>query len=141
MQHMARTRGWRWWIYRGIAVVGALVIVALLAVSWAIGSGVQAATRVAVREHGGDGISALMAYVESPSRSLGDRNRAVWALGQLGDARALTVLEKHYAGKPCDHSRLLCQTELKKAIHLCRGGLNVSALVWRHESVTRAGSS
>jgi hypothetical protein len=140
MQHMTRTKGWRRWLYRGIAVVGGLVIVALLAVSWAIGSGVQVATRLAVREHRGDRISALMAYVESPSQSPGDRNRAVWALGQLGDARALTVLEKHYAGKPCDHSRMLCQRELKKAIHLCRGGLNVSALVWRHDFVTRAGS-
>lgn len=123
-----------------MAVAGALLIVALLAVSWAIGSGVRAASGLAVREYGGDQISALMAFAGSPSQSLRDRNRAVWALGQLGDARALTILEKHYTGKPCEHNRELCQRELEKAIRLCRGGLNLPALLWRHGSLTHAES-
>jgi hypothetical protein len=64
----------------------------------------------------------------------------VWALGHLGDARALPVLESHYTGGPCDHSRLLCQRELEKAIRLSRGGLNLPALVWRHGSNADEGS-
>jgi hypothetical protein len=125
-------RGWRWWLYRGAAVAGALLVVALLTVSWAIASGVREASDTAVKEYGGDSVSALMAFAASPSHSLRDRNRAVWALGQLGDARALALLERHYTGKPCDHQSELCQQELKKAIHLCRGGLNLKAFAWRH---------
>jgi hypothetical protein len=141
MRHGTRTRGWRWWLLRGMAGAGALLIVALLAVSWAIASGVRAASGVAVREYRGDPITALIAFAGSPSQSVRDRNRAVWALGQLGDARALAILERHYTGKPCDHNRELCQRELKKAIHLCRGGLNLPALVWRHGPLTHAESS
>jgi len=59
------------------------------------------------------------------------RNHAIWALGQLGDKRALPSLEKLYTGEPCDHSKYVCQYELKKAIKLCRGGLNITAWTWR----------
>jgi hypothetical protein len=133
--------GWRRWLYRGLGAAGAVLVLAFLAVSWRIGSDVWAMSRVAVEEYGGDPISALMTYVESSEHSLRDRNRAVWALGHLGDARALPVLEKHHTGEPCDHERRLCQRELWKAIQLCRGGLNLPALVWRHGSIAETGSS
>jgi hypothetical protein len=70
--------------------------------------------------HPGDDVAALMAYVQSESHSLRDRNYAVWALGQARDARALPLLERYYTGQPCDHSRYLCQGELAKAIKLCQ---------------------
>ena len=108
---------------------------AFLSISWQIGSDVHAISNVAIREHGGDRVSALMTYVNSPSHSLRDRNRAAWALGHLGDARALPLLDRHYTGEPCDHGRRLCQRELEKAIRQCRGEMNLPALVWRHGSV------
>jgi hypothetical protein len=108
-----------------------------LAVSWTIASGVRASAELATREYRGDTVSSLVAFAASPSHGVGDRNRAVWALGQLGDARALAFLERHYTGKACDHSRGLCQRELKKAVDLCRGGLNLPALLWRRGQVTR----
>jgi hypothetical protein len=113
--------------------VGALVlIVALLSgTTWLIESGVHAATEAALLDRPGDPVPALMAYIESPTHTLRERNRAIWALGQLGDARALPVLEKHVTGGQCDHSRALCQHELRKAIQLCRGGTNVTAILWR----------
>lgn len=49
---------------------------------------------------------------------LSARNRAVWVLGQLGDSRALAVLERYYTGGPCEHGRCLCQLEIRKAIDL-----------------------
>lgn len=70
--------------------------------------------------HPGDDVAALMAYVQSESHSLRDRNYAVWALGQARDVRALPLLERYYTGQPCDHSRSLCQGELAKAIKLCQ---------------------
>lgn len=126
---------WRPWLKRGLTVLLALPIVAFVAVSWAVGSGVRAARDAAVEVHAGDQVVALVAFVETPTHSLQERNRAIWALGQLGDSRALPVLEKHFTGGPCDHQRALCQLELGKALKLCRGGTNLPALVWRHGSL------
>lgn len=132
-----RDRGW-WNGRRAVRFIGrvaaiGLVLVAavLLGTTWLIASGVHAASEAALLERPGDRVPALMAYVESPAHTLRDRNRAIWALGQLGDARALPVLEKHFTDGPCDHSRALCQDELRKAIRLCRGGTNIPALIWR----------
>ena len=127
-------RQWRKWIRRGIVAAVIMVVLAFLSVSWWIGSDVYAAGDAAVKEYGGDRVDALTKYVDSPAHSFEERNRAVWALGHLGDARALPVLEKYYTGQPCDHERTLCQRELKKAIRLCKGGVNLPALVWRHGS-------
>jgi hypothetical protein len=115
------------------AIFSTLVLIAALFVgtAWAIGSGVHAATEAAVHDQPGDRVLALMAYVESPQHPLRTRNRAVWALGQLGDPRALPVLEEQFTGGECDHDRLLCQHELRKAIRLCRGAKNISAWLWR----------
>ena len=118
-----------------IAKGAALVVVALLgtfvAIGASIGSGVRDASAASVAEYGGDRVDALMSVVRSPAHSLHERNRAVWALGQLGDARALPVLERYVTGQPCDHARGICQRELSKAIRLCRSGKNISAFLWR----------
>jgi hypothetical protein len=116
-------------------VLGALTAVAFVAVSWVVGSGVRAARDAALEVHAGDSVVALIAFVETPTHTLQRRNRAVWALGQLGDSRALPVLEKHFTGGPCNHEREVCQRELGKALELCRGGTNLTALVWRHGSL------
>ena len=122
-------------ISRLMATGAALTVVVLLGafvgIAVTIGSGVRDASAAAVAEYGGDRVDALIAVVESPAQSLTERNRAVWALGQLGEARALPVLERHFTGGPCDHTRLICQHELEKAIRLCRGSKNVSAFIWR----------
>ena len=86
---------------------------------WDISSGLDEISEVASR-YPGDRVEALMELVADSDRSLKTRNRAVWALGQIGDARALPLLEEHYTGEECDHSRLLCQRELRKAIARCR---------------------
>ena len=114
------------------AVIGLVAIAALAAgTGWLIGSGVHAASEAALAARQGDPVPALIAYVESPAHTLQARSRAVWALGQLGDARALPVLEKHVTGNACAHDRALCQHELRKAIRLCRGSTNVLAFTWR----------
>ncbi|MBU2503042.1 hypothetical protein KJ682_17050 [bacterium] len=66
-------------------------------------------------------IEALLVWIQSPHHTLEDRNRGVWALGQIGDPRALPVLEQYYHGGECDHERELCQRELKKAISRIKG--------------------
>jgi hypothetical protein len=130
---VARWNGRRFVRFVSRAAVIALVLIAalLLGTTWLIGSGVHAASEAALLERPGDRVPALMAYIESPKHTLRERNRAVWALGQLGDARALPVLEKHFTGRECEHGRVLCQHELRKAIRLCRGATNISAFIWR----------
>jgi hypothetical protein len=105
----------------------AFVFAAYFMVCWSIRSSVREISATATKEYPGDRIEALITYVKSENHSLRQRNRAVWALGQIGDKRALPVLEKSYTGEPCDHENCLCQGELQKAIKACKGGFNATA--------------
>jgi hypothetical protein len=67
-----------------------------------------------------DDVEALMALVADNGLAVADRNRGVWALGQLRDARALPVLESLRV-EVCRHGEDICQHELEKAIALCSG--------------------
>jgi hypothetical protein len=66
-------------------------------------------------------VEALLVWIQSPTHSLEERNRGVWALGHLRDERALSVLEQYYHGGECDHENEVCQRELKKALNLIKG--------------------
>lgn len=112
--------GWSRWLTAGGIVVAAIAVGGVVSATLLIRSGVNDAVVEAARAHPGDDVTALMAYVRSDAHSLHDRNRAVWALGRLADARALPLLEHSYDGGPCDHARRLCQHELEKAIARCR---------------------
>ncbi len=109
----------------------ALLLVAFVMICWSIRSSVKEISAEATRQYPGDRIEALIAYVNSDDHSLRQRNRAVWALGRIGDKRALPLLAKSYTGRPCDHDKLLCQRELQKAIRLCKGGPNAAAWLSR----------
>ena len=122
----------RFTIVKRVLVYGILSCLVLLfiiygIVCWDIRSSVKAICAEATQEYAGDRVEALIAYVNSESHSLRDRNHVVWALGQIGDRRALPVLEGIYTGRSCNHDKSLCQRELQKAIKLCKGGLNLTA--------------
>ncbi len=105
----------------------AFLLAAFVMICFSIRSSVKKISAEATQQYPGDRIEALITYVKSENHSLRQRNRAVWALGQIGDERALPVLEKSYTGGPCDHDNLLCQGELQKAIKLCKGSFNATA--------------
>ncbi len=111
----------------GILSCFVLILIVFVMTCWSIRSSVKSISAEATQEHAGDRIEALMAYANSENHSLRERNRAVWALGQIGDERALPVLERFNTGQPCNHDTSLCQRELGKAIKLCKGGLNLTA--------------
>lgn len=71
-------------------------------------------------------IDTLCRVAVSSEQPFERRNQAVWALGQLGDPRALPVLEQLRTGvpcpQPCRKDRQICQLEVEKAIRWCRGG-------------------
>ena len=126
-EHRSRFAAIRKVVVYGFLFCLAFLFVVYVLVCWSIRSGVKEMSAEAVSQYPGDRIEALMAYVDSDDHSLRQRNRAVWALGQIGDKRALPVLEKYYAGGPCDHENSLCQGELAKAIKACNGAFNATA--------------
>ncbi len=108
----------RWWPLLGVGLV-MVAVLALVSMTWWIQIGARQMGTAAMKEYRGDRVQALIAMVDSDRHPLGERNRAVWALGQMRDPRGLSVLRKYYTGQRCDHDRYLCQNELKKAIDLC----------------------
>jgi len=86
------------------------------------------------REYGGDCVEALILLLEDENKGFRARNDAVWALGQFGDTRALPVLKSYYTGEIPDREPLdekISQYELKKAVNLTSGGVNITAFIWR----------
>ena len=112
------------------AVLATISVLIYLYTSIQIGKEVQLVINKAKSLFPGDQIESLMSVVESEDISLKERNKAVWALGQLGSEEALPVLQKH-CKDTCAHESYLCQEELQKAIKLCKGKTNISALIWR----------
>jgi len=105
----------------------------VIAATW-IGFDVKSKCREAKDEYGGDCTEALMNLLNDKNRGFRQRNSAIWVLGQLGDGRALPVLQSYYTGnisprEPLDEA--ISQYELKKAINLTSGGANISAIFWR----------
>jgi hypothetical protein len=110
-------------------IIYVMLIAALLAVCgiyglrfWVYSDAIDAGREAQIM-FPGDAVEALIARLESDETTVDEKNRAVWALGQMRDARAVPVLEPLTTGEsePCDHSRLVCQYELKKALANCRG--------------------
>jgi hypothetical protein len=116
------------WITGGIA---GILILAYLGISILIAWGIQKETRSAMARFSGDRIEALIALVDCRDCRIEDRNHAVWALGQLRDKRALPVLYKYRTGKPCNHSRQICQYVLTDAIRWAEGNAYMLPQIWR----------
>lgn len=81
-----------------------------------------------------DCVEALIAQLEDEHQDFRSRNYAIWGLGAIGDSRALPVLQKYYSGNIPDREPLdemISQYELKKSIDLAKGGMNISAWIWK----------
>ena len=87
--------------------------------------GVRHAVRSAQFTYGGDPVSALIAQLEDETASYEDRNNAIWALGQIGDKRALPVLYRLRTGEKqkitYDSTAYIVQYSVKKAIKQING--------------------
>lgn len=95
-----------------------------------IGVAVKNYSRMAKEQFPGDRVEALIALVECESCRTVSRNDAVWTLGQLGDPRALPVLEENFTANKRDR---LDEDVLQIAIrHIRRGDINwTEAFLWR----------
>lgn len=118
-----------------LTLLGSAAFLAVFIISsLTIGSSVEDTCETAIKKYQGDCTKALTQTLKDEKNSYRERNSAIWALGQLGNKKALPVLQNYYTGKipekePLDQT--ISQYELKKAIKLLEGGTNLSAFVWR----------
>jgi hypothetical protein len=109
-----------------------LLILFVLSLHW-ISTDVRATCKKA-QQFEGDYIEALIAALESDRLNYKEKNQFIWALGEIGDKRALPILHKLFTGEPCpkmcDSNKNICQYGIKKAIRGCKG-FNFVRYLWR----------
>lgn len=125
---------WKKLILYGIPIgFAVLFILFVITLHW-ISSDVRAICKKTQQKYEGDRVEALIAYLEKEPLTFKEKNNVIWALGEIGDKRAIPTLQKLYTGKPCpkpcDSSKYICQYGIKKAIRGCKG-FNVVRYVWR----------
>jgi hypothetical protein len=102
-----------------------LTIICIAAVFHTIYSDVKQVTKAAQSKFPGDSVQALITYLQSDDVSFENKNKAVWALGQIADPRALQPLRDLCTSvkcqKPCSKKNKICQYELEKAMGFCSG--------------------
>ena len=124
-------------LLRGIPIVLLVCVVGITLFSLWIELSVKKVCAAATQKYPGDKVEALMTFVETKENSYraniySANNHVFWALGQLGDKRALPFLKKLVTGESCNHETNLCQGEIKEAIHkLERNQFNLPKFLWR----------
>jgi hypothetical protein len=124
-------------LLKGILIVLLVCVVGIVLLSLWIELHLRKVCAVATQKYPGDKVGALMMSVETEKYGYDAHlykanNHAFWALGQLGDKRALPFLKKLSTGRPCDHETNLCQGEIKEAIEkLETNGFNLPAFLFR----------
>ena len=119
-------------LFWSLVGAGFFALVFFLTSTW-IGVSVKEKCLIAKSRYSGNCVEALTQLVDDDSASFHERNDAIWSLGQLGDSRAKTVLEKYYTGnipKKESYNQVLSQYEMKKALKLVDGGFNMTHFVW-----------
>jgi hypothetical protein len=112
----------------------AVVLVGSLGLTVWIGHDVADRCSKAKAVYGGDCVQALISQLDDDTRDLHSRNDATWALGQLGDSRALPIVRKYYSGwdgEPEPLDVVLSQYQLKKALEQLEGEVNLGRSVWK----------
>lgn len=122
-------------MFLGVIGISILMLFFVIASVW-IGFDVKRQCKDAKNEYRSEKcVDALITLLKDEDRGFSARNSAIWALGQLGDKKALPVLESYYTGNIPDREPLnetISQYELKKAINLTSGGKNITAVFWRY---------
>ena len=79
----------------------------------------------AVEVFKGDCVDSLIQITQSDNFDYVQKNHAIWALGQLADERALTVLQElneSAVENECKLNEAICKYEVEKAIKWCKKG-------------------
>lgn len=122
-------------LWLGAVGLSLIMLVFVIGATW-IGYSMKNLCKTAQWEYQGDCTTALIAQLQDEERGYKARNDAIWGLSQLGDERALPVLESYYTGNIPDREPLdgsISQYELRKAIKAANGGVNLTAIFWKHD--------
>lgn len=79
----------------------------------------------ATKNHEGKCVDALISLAQNERESIRRRNDSIWALGQLADKKALSILKSMYKGVPDSREpldKVISQYEIRKAIRWCSEG-------------------
>ncbi|MCF7820551.1 MAG: CapA family protein [Candidatus Pacebacteria bacterium] len=126
------------WLFLALALF-LIVVITFYVSAKQIGASVSQICSLAQAEYKKDCVDSLILVLENDNLDFSMRNRAVWALGQLGDKRALSSLNTYLIVENKDQKKenlsfQISQSELKKAINLASGGKNMTAWLWRDKS-------
>ncbi len=119
------------------AAIGILLLltsIIFIITSISIGNNVEKNCQQAQSQFEGDCVDALIQTVEADFKTNVSKNSAVWTLGQLGNDRALPLLQSKLMGAVPDREpwdKGISQYELSKAIKLLQGGPNITSIFWR----------
>ena len=122
---------------RGVPIVLLVFVVGIISFSLWIELHIKKLCAEATQKYPGDKIEALMKSVQTETYGYraniySANNHIFWALGQLGDKRALPFLKKLATSQPCDHETNLCQGEIQEGIQkLEKNGFNLPAFLFR----------
>ena len=123
-----------------VLIFGPIILIIAAASIYAIScfsifSGVKSICLEAKKEFKKDSVEALMALIESDKFGFREKNKAIWALGQIGDKRALLLLEKLNTGEvqkaPYNPDKYIVQYSVKKAIKQCKGEFSLTRWMYR----------
>jgi len=119
-----------------LTTIMACAIVIFLLCFW-VETQLKAVCETATQKYPGDRVEALMKSVDTGEKSYREdiyraNNHAFWALGQLGDKRALPFLKGLVTDKACEHNTNICQGEIQEAIHKLEiDQFNLPKYLWR----------
>lgn len=119
----------------GVVIVGIILACLFAASMYQIFSGVRSTCRYATQHYPGDNVEALLALVGSKDASFRRKNQAIWALGQIGDERALPLLRsldtEEAQSKPYNADSYIVQYSVEKAIHQIESGFTLTRWMYR----------
>ncbi len=111
-------------------ILAAVAPVLLLWSTYYVERNVQGVRKTASALYPGEPIDAVISLAQREAPSAKERAKALWALGQLGDRKALGFLRTHYGDKTEDN---LCAYEAQFAIKkLEKNSFNLPGFLWRN---------
>jgi len=125
--------------YAGILIAGFVgaAVLAFAGMTFShLHSSVKSICLTAKNEYRKDCVSSLIETVKSEKYLFRERNKAIWALGQIADQKALPFLNELHRSLPeqkVDSDRGLSKYEVEKAIKWCSGEkTNITSWMYRN---------
>ena len=119
-----------------VILIGLAIFIIVFAISLhMIYSGVKSICEIATNKFEPDNVLALISLIESDEFPFKQKNKAIWALGQIGDKRALPLLRQldtdEIQEKPLNSDMYIVQYSVEKAIRQINSDFIVTRWMYR----------